>query len=225
MTKRLMLCVTATMFTLTACGGAECTRDGDCGGARVCRQGACLIGAGGGTTLGTGGFGSGGGSAGGLSSGGGSGGGSAGGTVGGGSAGGTGGGTGSGGGSPASCPQGSTVLVPGTAVSLFTTNSGGNPSHDWCFVVPASAAAIELVLSGGTCAPYSCIGDDVELYLKRGSAPDPFSPDAATKQWTFTPGGMGLKGTTASPGPWFLSQISGANTLGFRNVSLTLRFQ
>ncbi|MDP1922497.1 MAG: hypothetical protein Q8L14_40020 [Myxococcales bacterium] len=63
------------------------------------------------------------------------------------------------------------------------------------------------------------------LYLKRGSAPDPFSPDASTRQWTFTPGGMGLKGTTASPGPWFLSQISGANTLGFRNVSLTLRFQ
>ncbi len=108
---------------------------------------------------------------------------------------------------------------------LATTNSGGNPARDFCFVVPASATAIELVLSGGSCAPYTCIGDDVELYLKRGAPPDPFEPDSMTRQWTFTPGGMGLKGTSAAPGPWFLSQISGANTLGFRNVSLTLRFQ
>ncbi len=222
MTNRMTLVV--VMFAMTGCGGAECIRDSDCSGTRVCRQGACLAGSGGGTTIGVGGFGTGGGpaSAGGAANGGGAS--SAGGSA---SAGGTvsAGGSAGGGSASAPCPSGSTILVAGTAVFLSTTNTGGNPPRDFCFVAPSGASTIELVLSGGTCAPYTCIGDDVELYLKRGAPPDPFEPDSMTRQWTFTPGGMGLKGTSAAPGPWFLSQISGANTLGFRNVSLTLRFQ
>ncbi len=215
MTKRMMSCAVMSVVALSACGGPECTKDADCGGASVCQRSVCVAGsAGGGTSFGVGGFGGGTTSA----AGGGS---SAGGRAGGGSA--SAGGSATGGGSGVStCPSGSTVLVPGSAVMLQSTNNGGNPPREFCFVVPASASRIELVLDGGSCAPYSCIGDDVELYLKRDAAPDPFSPDTATKKWVFTPGGMGLKGTSATPGVWFLTQITSANTLGFRNVSLTL---
>ena len=123
---------------------------------------------------------------------------------------------------PTSCPSGANILTPGQALTFSSTPGGtGNTPRDYCFLVPPGKTEIQLALSGGNC---NCSGDDVHMFLKQGAQPDAFDPDASTKAWTYTPAtsGMGMYGKSAVPGVWFLSMIDDANTLGYKNVKLTL---
>ncbi len=123
----------------------------------------------------------------------------------------------------AGCEPGVPTLTVGQKITLKSTPNGNSP-REYCFVVPGGASQVRLSLRGGTCSSGDCIGDDVELYLKRGAQPDPFDPDAATTQWTYTPGSGAFGDFTkpAAAGPWYLSVIDGQNTLGYQGVAMTL---
>lgn len=125
--------------------------------------------------------------------------------------------------SPSGCAAGVTVLKLGQKVTFSATPGGnGNQQRDYCFELSASAT-ITLKMTDGSCSG-SCVGDDVELYLKFGDAPDPFSPDKSTTSWTYTPaqGGFHDYVKAGKPGAWYLSIIDSANTLGYKNVNLTV---
>lgn len=116
-----------------------------------------------------------------------------------------------------------TDLVAGQAVRVNSTGATGNPQRNYRIVVPSGKTELALTLSGGTCAPHTCIGGDVQLFLKRGALPDAFAPDSTTTKWTYTPGGTGTYGKPAAAGEtWYLGIIDGANTLGYRDVDLTV---
>lgn len=124
------------------------------------------------------------------------------------------------------CTSG-TILTAGKAVPVTSTKNG-NPQRDYCILAPPSATTIEISMNGGTCAPYKCTGDDVEITLKLGAVPDAFEPDAKTKQWTYTPGpnGFGTFGKSATGGgAFYVSLIDGANTLGYSGVTMSVSFK
>lgn len=124
------------------------------------------------------------------------------------------------------CEQGPLQLTAGASVTI-QAQKNGNQQRDYCFVVPSSAKEIHIDMSGGSCAPYSCMGSDVHLFLKQGEVPDAFSPDSTTKTWSFGPG----SGSTATfvksvskSGAWYLSLRDDANTLGYKSVSMKVSF-
>ena len=134
-----------------------------------------------------------------------------------------GGGSGSG---SATCEAFVTHLSPGSVVDV-TSSAAGNPQREYCAMVPSGSSQIRLDLTGGTCGAFSCVGDDVQMYLKRGAVPDAFDPDASTTAWTYTPdpNGFGTFVKTAQPGPWYLALIDDQNTLGYHGVKMKLAFQ
>ena len=121
----------------------------------------------------------------------------------------------------ANCTQG-TILTQGSSVT-FNAATSGNKQRDYCVVVPASATAVEFNLSGGSCTPYKCMGNDVHLFLKQGEVPDAFAPDGATKEWTYAPGGSGVFGKfVKGGGVFYLSLRDDANTLGYKGVNMSV---
>lgn len=120
-----------------------------------------------------------------------------------------------------------TVLSAGQKVTFASNNGGGNPPREYCVMAPSSATKIRVSVAGGTCAPRACIGDDVEVYLKKGAQPDPFDPDAGTKTLSYTPDASGgaFLVTNAAPGPWYIATIDGQNTLGYKNVTISVTFE
>jgi hypothetical protein len=133
------------------------------------------------------------------------------------------GGSGSG---TATCDPNLTSLGPGASVTVNSTRTGGNPQRDYCITVPVGSTKIALNLTGGDCGQFSCIGDDVKLYLERGAPPDAFDPDATTTEWTYTPDpdGFGMYVKAAQAGAWYLGIIDDQNTLGYSGVVMRVAF-
>ena len=136
-----------------------------------------------------------------------------------------GGGGGDAGSGATECVDGITRMTAGTTVTVNSTTSGANPPREYCLVVPSGSSEIRLHLEGGTCDSNDCT-DDVEMYLKRGDLPDPFDPDGATTQWTYTPdpGGYGDYVKSAQAGIWYLSLIDGQYTLGYSGVEMSVMY-
>jgi hypothetical protein len=126
----------------------------------------------------------------------------------------------------ASCEAFVPRLSPGAVVDV-ASSAAGNPQRDYCAMVPSGSSQIRLDLTGGDCGAFSCVGDDMAMYLKRGAVPDAFDPDASTTAWTYTPdpNGFGTFVKSTQPGPWYLALIDDQNTLGYRGVKMTLTFQ
>ena len=124
------------------------------------------------------------------------------------------------------CASGTTVLTAGASIT-FQAASSGNKQRDYCFVAPASAKEVHIDMSGGSCAPYPCMGSDVHLFLKKGDVPNAFSPDSSTKLWTYGPGttswALFVKGASGG-GAWYLSLRDDANTLGYKSVKMSVSF-
>jgi hypothetical protein len=137
------------------------------------------------------------------------------------------GGTGSGSGSQsATCDPQINPLRPGSPVTVNSTQTGGNPQRDYCITVPSGSTQLRLDLTGGSCGQFACAGDDVELYLERGAAPDAFDPDGSTTAWTYTPdpNGFGMYVKAAQAGAWYLGIIDDQNTLGYSGVAMKVSF-
>ncbi len=124
---------------------------------------------------------------------------------------------------PASCEALVVHLGPGVTIDV-SSSAAGNPARVYCMMVPDGSSQIRLDLTGGTCASGACLGDDVNMYLKRGEVPDAFDPDSSTTAWTYTPdpNGFGTFVKVAQAGPWYLSIIDDQNTLGYHGVKMTL---
>jgi hypothetical protein len=125
-----------------------------------------------------------------------------------------------------SCPSMTPKLTNNSSISVSSPNLGGaNPQRDYCLVLASTSSAVRLELKGGDCNNGNCLGDDLQLYLKAGDVPNAFEPDSSTTQWTYTPGD-GSFGTFTKPGSagvWFLSLLDDPTSLGYSNVTLTLR--
>jgi hypothetical protein len=124
------------------------------------------------------------------------------------------------------CPTGLPRLTDDVSMTVSSSSAGGgNPQRDYCMILGTGATAVRLELSGGQCYAGGCLGDDLHLYLKAGAVPDGFEPDSSTTEWTYTPGD-GAYGTYTKPGSagvYFLSLLDDANTLGYSDVTMTLR--
>lgn len=137
------------------------------------------------------------------------------------------GGGGDGGGGSAECLQGLPRLTPGSPVTVNSSSGGGNPTRDYCLEMPFGSSEIRINVEGGECDVTDCIGDDLELYLKKGDLPDPFDPDEQTTEWTYTPDpfGYGMYVKPGAPGIWYLSLIDGQNTLGYSGIEMAVEYR
>lgn len=119
-------------------------------------------------------------------------------------------------------------MQQGQVVTFDSPSGGGNPPREYCMEVPEGSNELRVLLQGGDCDnPNGCTDDEVELFLKRGEAPDPSDPDGATTEWGYTPGdgAFGEFGKAASPGPWYLTLRDNGVGLGYQDVRLSVEFE